>query len=452
MAGAGRASARARISLAVLAVAGVAAVASAAVLTSSHSTGHGGDKGGSASGQRASGGHDHAAVPSSTTTSTTTTLPPTIALDSVSPANGTRDVAYRQAVTVSFSAALAPSSPHPVLIPAVTGQWSRTSPTTWRFQPDENYPPLQQITVAVPGGASGVTAGTGATLTRSVRTGFQVAGPSVLRLQQLLAELDYLPVTFVPDVSPASPTGMASGETGSSSTGATGSSGAAATGSSGTGATGSSSTGATGSSGTAATGSSSTGATGSSGTGATGSLSTGAKLSSTAGSSVRPVLTSADMSSSSSPTSASKTTHPAMVNPLSLEATSPGAVDLDPLPGHFVWRFPSIPSQLASQWAPGEWNVVTQGAVMAFEYAEGLDVDGQPGPQVWSALLAAVAKRQVDTNPYDYLLVTETLPETLYVWRDGQVIYQSLANTGVYGATTALGTFPVYLRYTVTTM
>ena len=38
------------------------------------------------------------------------------------------------------------------------------------------------------------------------------------------------------------------------------------------------------------------------------------------------------------------------------------------------------------------------------------------------------------------------------VYRDGTPIYNTLANTGIAAAPTADGTWPVYARYTVTTM
>ena len=89
---------------------------------------------------------------------------------------------------------------------------------------------------------------------------------------------------------------------------------------------------------------------------------------------------------------------------------------------------------------------------MAFESAHGLTVDGEAGPKVWSALLQAVALRQVTTAPYDYVVVSQTLPETASVWRDGQIIFTTLVNTGIAVAPTAPGTYPVFARYLVTTM
>ncbi len=122
-------------------------------------------------------------------------------------------------------------------------------------------------------------------------------------------------------------------------------------------------------------------------------------------------------------------------------------------PGGFLWRWTTLPAAITSQWVPGQYGVITRGAVMSFEDQHGLATDGIAGPLVWSALLAAAAQGQ--TNPYghwDWVDVTTALPETVHVWRDGTMVYQSVANTGVPGAVTTPGTFPVYLRYRVTTM
>jgi hypothetical protein len=89
---------------------------------------------------------------------------------------------------------------------------------------------------------------------------------------------------------------------------------------------------------------------------------------------------------------------------------------------------------------------------MAFESAHNLADDGIAGPAVWSALLQAVASRQMDNAPYDYVYVSEALPEYVTVWSDGTNIFTTLANTGIPQSPTQVGTWPVYLRYLVTTM
>ncbi|HTW10943.1 MAG TPA: L,D-transpeptidase family protein [Acidimicrobiales bacterium] len=137
---------------------------------------------------------------------------------------------------------------------------------------------------------------------------------------------------------------------------------------------------------------------------------------------------------------------------LPLEAKFADLVSPFPQPGVFTWRYPDIPPQLAAVWSPKQPNVILQGAIMTFEDQHNLNVDGLMGPQVWQALSAAVAARQADPAPYDYLMVSETLPEDLVVWRDGQDLYQTPANTGVDGANTPVGTWPVYARYQTTTM
>ncbi len=89
---------------------------------------------------------------------------------------------------------------------------------------------------------------------------------------------------------------------------------------------------------------------------------------------------------------------------------------------------------------------------MTFQSDHGLDDSGEITPTFWADLLDAVAARQVNTAPYDYLEVSTALPETLSVWRDGTVIYRTLVNTGIPEASTALGTYPVYARHVSTTM
>ena len=89
---------------------------------------------------------------------------------------------------------------------------------------------------------------------------------------------------------------------------------------------------------------------------------------------------------------------------------------------------------------------------MAFERAHGLAADGVAGPKVWQALLAATAAGQSNTQGYSYALVSENSPETLTVWHNGQVVLTSLANTGISGLATTVGTFPIYLRYRTQTM
>ena len=124
----------------------------------------------------------------------------------------------------------------------------------------------------------------------------------------------------------------------------------------------------------------------------------------------------------------------------------------DPQVGTFTWRWANQPASLTSLWTPGTYNVITKGAVMNFESQHNLKTDGIAGPAVWGAILTAVESGQGNALPYGYVYVSQNLPESTTVYQNGAVVYKTVANTGVAGAPTAVGTFPVYARYTVTTM
>jgi hypothetical protein len=126
--------------------------------------------------------------------------------------------------------------------------------------------------------------------------------------------------------------------------------------------------------------------------------------------------------------------------------------------GHFSTRWKNTPSELKELWTPGEENGLVKGALMAFEEAHGLEVDGLAGPVVWEEVMKAViAGETKPTNGaaagYTYVWVSEELPETVNVWHNGKMILsEGAANTGMAGAETETGTFNVYLRYEETTM
>jgi peptidoglycan hydrolase-like protein with peptidoglycan-binding domain len=122
---------------------------------------------------------------------------------------------------------------------------------------------------------------------------------------------------------------------------------------------------------------------------------------------------------------------------------------LSPRNGRFRWRF-TAPAELRSQWRAGEFSTITRGAVMSFEADHGLPIDGVAGRRVWVAL--TMHRRPPPRVPYTYVVVREASPETITIYRDGRSVFTSPANTGIPQAPTALGTYPVYLRYTSTTM
>jgi peptidoglycan hydrolase-like protein with peptidoglycan-binding domain len=257
--------------------------------------------------------------------------PPALTVDSVSPTGA--NVSAGSTVTVQFSTDLAPGSPMPTLSPPVAGTWAVLSPSLLEYQATGPLVPGATETLTVPGGSSGVVGSEGQHLAQSVTSQFSVAPGSTLRLQQLLAELGYLPVTFTP----ASP------------------------------------------------------------------------------------------------------------------LTSPSQEGNDQV-GSFTWRWANQPLALETLWTPGTDNVLTRGAVMNFESQHGLKTDGIAGPQVWTDLLADVQSGTGDALSWNYVLVSQSLPESATVYKDGVPVYSTPVNTGVAAASTANGTFPVYARYTVTTM
>ena len=221
----------------------------------------------------------------------------------------------------------------PTLSPSVAGDWAALSSSLLVFQASGPLVPGTTETVTVPGGASGVLGSLGQRLAQTVTSQFTVAPGSTLRLQELLAELGYLPLTFTP----ASP------------------------------------------------------------------------------------------------------------------VTSPTQEGDDQV-GTFAWRWPNQPMALLTLWTPGTDNVITRGAVMNFEAQRGLKTDGVAGPEVWSGLLADVQAGKGDALPWDYVLVSQSLPESATVYENGASVYTTPVNTGVPGAPTENGTWPVYERFTVTTM
>jgi peptidoglycan hydrolase-like protein with peptidoglycan-binding domain len=102
--------------------------------------------------------------------------------------------------------------------------------------------------------------------------------------------------------------------------------------------------------------------------------------------------------------------------------------------------------------AYGQLDSTTKGALMVFQEDHKLESDGEPGPATWQKLLAAVANDYRNPRPYTFVTVTESLPETLEVHKGNRVVLSTPANTGVPGAETEQGTFPIYARYTSTTM
>jgi peptidoglycan hydrolase-like protein with peptidoglycan-binding domain len=263
-------------------------------------------------------------------------------LVSVTPAGG--HVNGADPVTVKFSSALSPQTPLPTLSPSVAGSW-QVSGDTATFTPTSGYAADTTVRVKVPGGQDGIlaAAASAGTLKKTSVTSFTTGSYSTLRLQELLAQLGYLPLTWTPD--------------------------------------------------DAATG------------------------------------TIADS-----------------------DANAQLAAAYDAPAGTFAFQS-GYPRELTSQWSAGTDNILVNGAIRAFEFNQGLTMDGIAGPEVWTKLLKAVAKDETNPNGYSYALTTQgESNESLQVWHDGKRVLETPANTGIPASPTSDGTFPVYLKYTVTQM
>ena len=265
---------------------------------------------------------------------------------SVTPASGTHGVNGGAPVTVTFSSALAPNSPLPTLSPKISGSWQVAGDTA-TFTPSYGFLPRTNVTVRIPGGNGGVQGAAAATgtLKTSQSVSFTTGSFSTLRMQQVLAQLGYLPVDWAPDGSTASPA-VPAGE---------------------------------------------------------------------------PTVPAGDLNAQVSAAYA-------------------------PPSGTFSFQ-PGYPGELSDQWRTGSDNMLDQGAIRAFQYNQGLTMDGVAGPQFWSYLLKAAAHDQRNPNGYSYALATQgSSNESLQVWHNGNRILNTPANTGIPQSPTADGTFPVYER------
>jgi peptidoglycan hydrolase-like protein with peptidoglycan-binding domain len=256
---------------------------------------------------------------------------------SVTPSAHSRGVNGTGAIRVVFSQPLAAESPMPSVTPSIPGSWQPVNSTTVQFVPAQGFTENTHVKVSVPAGSSGVRSTAGGLLAKRVVSRFWTGAYSTVRLEQLLAQLGYLPLNWSPQAG---------------------------------------------------------------------------------GVAVSATDASAQLSAAYNPPS-----------------------------GEFTWTSSGWPQALQSMWQPGATGSILSGAVMAFENNQGLDMDGVAGPQVWKALLTAVAKGQNNPNGYTYAYVSEGSPETLTIWHNGQEVEHTLANTGIPGRTTSLGTYPVYLKY-----
>ena len=129
--------------------------------------------------------------------------PRPLRLLSVTPANGSRGVDGAGNITVTFSKPLPAGAALPRLSPAIAGSWQRAGDTVV-FTPQAGFTAGTRVTVTVREGVSAVRSG--------YKSTFITASYSMLRLQELLAQLGYLPVTWTPAVGAAVPAGSAAAQ------------------------------------------------------------------------------------------------------------------------------------------------------------------------------------------------------------------------------------------------
>jgi peptidoglycan hydrolase-like protein with peptidoglycan-binding domain len=123
---------------------------------------------------------------------------------SVTPTSGAKGVNGASPIKVQFSAPLAANTPMPTLSPHIAGSWQVEGDNAV-FTPTVGYPENTKVTLKIPSGTDGLvsvdgaSAGSGGTLTSGQTVHFTTGSYSTLRLQQLLSQLGYLPLTWTPD-------------------------------------------------------------------------------------------------------------------------------------------------------------------------------------------------------------------------------------------------------------
>lgn len=100
----------------------------------------------------------------------------------------------------------------------------------------------------------------------------------------------------------------------------------------------------------------------------------------------------------------------------------------------------------------GHLDETTRGAMTVYQSVHGIEPTGEPSYATWASLLAAESGYHRNPKPYTWVTVSESIPETLEVHRGHHVALSSPTNTGVPGAETPQGIFPIFSRLVSTTM
>jgi hypothetical protein len=122
--------------------------------------------------------------------------PKPLRIVSVSPASGTTEVNGTAAVTVTYNQPPSATTPVPVLSPAIAGAWTRRGDSLV-FTPAVGWAASTRVTVTGPDAAE------------SQAFTFKTGPYSTLRLQEILAQLGYLPLTWAPSAGATAVSGNA---------------------------------------------------------------------------------------------------------------------------------------------------------------------------------------------------------------------------------------------------
>ncbi|MHB1712353.1 MAG: L,D-transpeptidase family protein [Acidimicrobiales bacterium] len=140
-----------------------------------------------------------------------------LAVVSTTPASGATNVATDATFSIRLSAPVSAAglAAMPQLSPPVPGAWQKTGSDTVSFAATAPFIPSTTESLVIPAGPSGPKSTTGRSLALPVTIHFTVALGTYERLQQLLAQLDYLPLSFTPTAPLRSPVQMFTPQPGS---------------------------------------------------------------------------------------------------------------------------------------------------------------------------------------------------------------------------------------------
>ena len=145
---------------------------------------------------------------------TAPTRPDPLTVVSSIPAAGATNVPSNQLVTVHLSAPVTSAAGMPAFNPPVKGSWTRVGPTSLSFVAAAPFIPTTTETLVIPAGSAGPRGAGGQVLAAPATITFTVAQASTERLQQLLAQLGYLPLDLHRQAPLSSPTLAATAQAG----------------------------------------------------------------------------------------------------------------------------------------------------------------------------------------------------------------------------------------------